>query len=241
MTRKEIGELAPIQLDSCKSLRKLVVERLREAIQSSVLKPGQRLMEIQLAEALGVSRTPVREAMRELEMEGFVIMIPRRGTYVSDLSLKDITQVFEIRTVMEELAASLAAVRITEEELAELERILVMISGYIRENNQADFLKADVQFHQILYEASRNKWLIEIINNLRDHLMRFRSISTLYPGRLAQTWEEHRQLVEAIASHNVEKAKKVAVLHMTNAERTLLKEIEQNEVAAQSIRDGAED
>ena len=173
MTRKEIGELAPIQLDSCKSLRKLVVERLREAIQSSVLKPGQRLMEIQLAEALGVSRTPVREAMRELEMEGFVIMIPRRGTYVSDLSLKDITQVFEIRTVMEELAASLAAVRITEEELAELERILVMISGYIRENNQADFLKADVQFHQILYEASRNKWLIEIINNLRDHLMRF--------------------------------------------------------------------
>jgi DNA-binding GntR family transcriptional regulator len=71
--------------------------------------------------------------------------------------------------------------------------------------------------------------------------MRFRSISTLYPGRLAQTWEEHRQLVEAIASHNVEKAKKVAVLHMTNAERTLLKEIEQNEAAAQSIRDGAED
>ena len=241
MTRTEIGELEPIQLESCKSLRKLVVERPREAIQSSVLKPGQRLMEIQLAEALGVSRTPVREAMRELEMEGFVIMIPRRGTYVSDLSLKDITQVFEIRTVMEELAASLAAVRITEEELAELERILVMISGYIRENNQADFLKADVQFHQILYEASRNKWLIEIINNLRDHLMRFRSISTLYPGRLAQTWEEHRQLVEAIASHNVEKAKKVAVLHMANAERTPLDEIEPSEAAAPGIRDRAED
>lgn len=241
MAHNEMSELTPIQLDSCKSLRKLVSEKLREAIQSSVLKPGQRLMEIQLAEALGVSRTPVREAMRELEMEGFVIMIPRRGTYVSDLSLKDITQVFEIRTVMEELAASLAAVRITEEELAELERILVRISGYIRANNQADFLKADVQFHQILYEASRNKWLIEIINNLQDHLMRFRSISTRYPGRLAQTWEEHRQLVEAIASHNVEKAKKVAVFHMTNAEQTLLKEIDHNEAAAQSIRDGAED
>ena len=110
-------------------LRDVVFNTLRQAILKGELEPGERLMEIQLAEALGVSRTPVREGYERTGNGRFVIMIPRRGTYVSDLSLKDITQVFEIRTVMEELAASLAAVRITEEELAELERILVMISG----------------------------------------------------------------------------------------------------------------
>ncbi len=233
-------QLAPIQLDACRSLRELVVEKLRTAIQTGVLKPGQRLMEIQLAESLGVSRTPVREAVRELEMDGFVIMIPRRGTYVADISLKDITQVFEIRTTMEELAASLAAARITQDELAELEGILAEGFTYIRAEDMAEFLKADVHFHHILYKASRNKWLIEIIENLQEHLMRFRSISTLYPGRLAQTWDEHRQLVEAIAAHNIEKARKVASMHMANAEKTLLKEIEQDETSARKIREGAE-
>lgn len=233
--------LSPIQLDSYKSLRKLVSEKLRDAIRRGELKPGQRLMEIQLAEALGVSRTPVREAMRELEMEGFVVMLPRRGAYVADMSLKDISQVFEIRTVMEELAAGLAAQRITEEELSELEQLLVVMRRYIREANQEEFLKTDVRFHDVLYGASRNKWLREIINNLHDHLMRFRSISTLYPGRVEQVWEEHRKLVEAIAAHNTEEARRLAAVHMGNAEKTLLKEIEENEDAARDLRDRTEE
>ena len=89
--------LLPVKLDSYQPLREVVCETLREAIISGVLRPGERLMEIQLAEELGVSRTPVREAIRKLELEGFVIMIPRRGTYVADLSIKDINEVFEVR------------------------------------------------------------------------------------------------------------------------------------------------
>ena len=117
--------LQPIRLDAYKPLREVVSETLRQAIQDGVLKPGERLMEIPLAEELGVSRTPIREAIRKLELEGFFVMVPRRGTYVANISLKDITQVFEIRSALEELAAGLAAERITEEEIETLERMLV--------------------------------------------------------------------------------------------------------------------
>ena len=119
-------KLAPIKLDSYQPLREVVCETLREAIRGGVLKPGERLMEIQLADELGVSRTPVREAIRKLELEGYVIMLPRRGTYVANLSIRDINEVFEIRTTLDALASGLAAERITAEELEKLERLLVI-------------------------------------------------------------------------------------------------------------------
>ena len=92
------GHLSPIQLDSYRPLRELVCETIRQAIVDGVFSPGERLMEIQLADEMGVSRTPVREAIRKLELEGFVVMIPRRGTYVADISIKDINEVYEIRS-----------------------------------------------------------------------------------------------------------------------------------------------
>ena len=109
-TTKRQHALEPIKLDAYKPLREVVSETLRQAIKDGVLKPGERLMEIQLADELGVSRTPIREAIRKLELEGFVVMVPRRGTYVADISLKDIAQVFEIRSALEELAAGLAGI-----------------------------------------------------------------------------------------------------------------------------------
>ena len=106
------GHLQPIQLDSYKPLRELVCENIRQAIIDGTFSPGERLMEIQLADEMGVSRTPVREAIRKLEQEGFVVMIPRRGTYVADISIKDITEIYEIRISLDILAAGLAAERI---------------------------------------------------------------------------------------------------------------------------------
>ena len=219
--------LLPIKLDSYKPLREVVTETLREAIVSGVLKPGERLMEIQLAEELGVSRTPVRESIRKLELEGFVVMVPRRGTYVADLSIKDINEVYEIRTVLDVLAAGLAAERITEEELEELERLLVQISEYVENNNFEKLIEMDSQFHDILYRASRNDRLVGIINNLREQFTRFRSISMQYPGRMKNTVEEHTRLVEAIAQRNPELAQQIAREHMENSEQTLLKEFDE--------------
>src|SRR5690606_12292208 len=120
--------LGQINLDNYKPLRELVFEVLREAIITGKLRPGERLMEVQLAEELGVSRTPVREAIRKLELEGLVLMIPRRGAYVAEISMKDIADVFEIRAALEGLAAQLAAERCTPEEIENLERSLVQIN-----------------------------------------------------------------------------------------------------------------
>lgn len=218
--------LAPIRLDSYQPLREVVCETLREAIRSGVLKPGERLMEIQLADELGVSRTPVREAMRKLELEGYVIMLPRRGTYVANISIRDINEVFEIRTTLDALASGLAAERITEEELEQLERLLVSIGENIETRNMKKVVEDDMEFHDILYKASRNQRLVGIISNLREQMTRFRSMSMSYPGRLKKTLEEHSRLVEAIAQRDVELAQKLAVEHMENSEQTLLIDME---------------
>ena len=227
--------LLPVKLDSYQPLREVVCETLREAIISGVLRPGERLMEIQLAEELGVSRTPVREAIRKLELEGFVIMIPRRGTYVADLSIKDINEVFEVRSALDSLANGLAAERITEEELEQMERLLVQISACVDNGNMEKIVELDGQFHDILYRASRNDRLVGIINNLREQLTRFRTISMAYPGRLKKTIEEHTQLVEAIAARDVDLAQQLAVEHMANSEQTLLQDI--NERRQQQSKD----
>ena len=222
-----MSRLLPVKLDSYKPLREVVYETLREAIRNGSLTPGERLMEIQLAEELGVSRTPVREAIRKLELERFVVMLPRRGTYVANLSLKDINEVFEIRAALDGLAAGLAAERITEEELEQMERLLVEIADDIEQHNNQKIVESDEAFHDILYRASRNERLVGIICNLREQFTRFRSVSINYPGRLQNTLEEHRQLVEAIAQRNPEAAQQKAREHIENAEQTLLLEMEQ--------------
>ena len=118
-----MDNLTKLNLDNYKPLRDVVFENLREAILEGKLEPGQRIMEVQLAEQLGVSRTPVREAIRKLELEGLVVMLPRKGAYVADMSLKDIIDVLEIRSSLEGLAAYLAADRITEEGVERLKAI----------------------------------------------------------------------------------------------------------------------
>ena len=214
--------LQPIRLDAYKPLREIVSDALRQAIRDGILPPGERLMEIPLAEELGVSRTPIREAIRILEQEGLVVMIPRRGTYVADMSLKDITEVFELRSILEELAAELAAERITNEEIETLEQHLVESGNYMNEKNLDKVVQADILFHEILYKASRNDRLVEMIHNLREQTLRFRTLSMSQTGRLAKTWDEHRQLVEAISDRDIERARQIARIHMEESEKTLL-------------------
>lgn len=223
--------LTPIKLDSYQPLREVVCESLRDAIRKGILKPGQRIMEIKLAEELGVSRTPVREAIRKLELEGYVVMMPRRGTYVADMSIRDINEIFEIRTALESLSNGLAAEHITEDELEHLQRLLVVIGGYIKEYEDGPdreaamdkIVKTDIEFHDLLYHAARNNRLVGIISNLCDQLTRFRTLSMSYPGRLEATLDEHREIVETIANGDGRAARKAAVHHMENSEKTLLK------------------
>lgn len=217
--------LVPIKLDSYKPLRELVFESIREAIIEGQLPPGERLMEIQLAEEMGVSRTPVREAIRKLELEGLVVMIPRKGAYVSGLSMKDISDVFEIRSALEGLAAELASERITDEELENMERHLVRIAEGIEKGDITSVVEIDTDFHSMLYAASRNQRLGQIINNLREQIQRFRQTSLSYPGRMRVALEEHRRIIEAISARDPEMARKLAAEHIENAENSLMEAI----------------
>ncbi|HOJ77242.1 MAG TPA: GntR family transcriptional regulator [Bacillota bacterium] len=220
--------LVPIKLDNYKPLRELVFETMREAIINGQLRPGERMMEIQLAEEMGVSRTPVREAIRKLELEGLVVMIPRKGAYVAGLSLKDIADVFEIRRALEGLAAELAADRITDQELENLERYLVKISEEIECGDLNKVVEIDTDFHTLLYQASRNSKLTQIINNLREQIQRFRTTSLSLPGRMRVALDEHRKIVEAISSRDGELARKIAQEHIENAENSMMSMVQQD-------------
>ena len=218
----------PIKLDNYQPLRDVVFETLRDAIIQGQLRPGERLMEIQLAEEMGVSRTPVREALRKLELEGLIVMIPRKGAYVAGISVKDIVDVFEVRAALESLAAGLAAERITEQELEELERALVQISEASSSNLDAVVL-TDTNFHEIIYRASRNQRLTQLITNLQEQIQRFRTTSLAQPGRTKTAIEEHRKIVEAISERNVELAQALAREHIENAEQSLLSALREAE------------
>ena len=214
--------LIPVKLDNYKPLREIVFESLREAIIGGVLKPGERMMEVRLAEEMGVSRTPVREAIRKLELEGFVIMVPRKGAYVAGISSKDVSEVFEIRAAFEGLAASLAAERITDAEKEELERVLVVKAASVQANDFASLIEKDTEFHEMIYKASRNERLMQIISNLREQINRFRMVSLAYPGRGKEALEEHKKIAEAIADRDFVLAQALAQEHISNAKNALL-------------------
>jgi DNA-binding GntR family transcriptional regulator len=214
--------LMPIELDNYKPLRDIVFETLREAIIAGQLRPGERLMEVQIAEELGVSRTPVREAIRKLELEEFVVMVPRKGAYVAGISIKDITDVFEIRRALEGLSAELAAERMTEEELDELESIMVSTAETTERLDVVSAVDMDTGFHQVLYEASRNEKLRGMLYHLREQIQRFRTQSLGRPGRLQRALVEHQGIVDALRSRDSELARQLAEQHIDNAESELL-------------------
>jgi len=224
----EERRLQPVNRESYKPLRELVLDAIREAIINGTLKPRERLMEIQLAEELGVSRTPVREALRKLELEGFIVMVPRKGAYVADISFKDIADVFEIRAALEALAAGLAAERITDEELEEMERLVAEKAEAIANQDMEKLIKVDTMFHEAIYKASRNQRLTSIISNLREQIQRYRTTSLAYPGRMQRSLEEHRSIVEAIQSRDSQIAQQVAREHIENAENSIIEAIKKD-------------
>jgi len=217
------GKLSKVNLNDYKPLREVIFNTLREAIIVGELKPGERLMEVQLAEKMGVSRTPVREAIRKLELEGLVDMLPRKGAHVADLSVKDIMDVLEVRASLDGLATALASTRITEEELKELKHIHNQFVNYIEKENLNGSIKKDVDFHDIIYCASRNEKLIQIANNLREQIHRFRVIYLKDYVSPKELIREHEEIIEAISKRDPFNAQKVAETHIKNQEETIIK------------------
>ncbi|HYE81398.1 MAG TPA: GntR family transcriptional regulator [Clostridia bacterium] len=212
-----------LKLDNYKPLREVVFESVRGAILSGILKPGERLMEVQLAEKLGVSRTPIREAIRKLELEGLVIMLPRKGAYVADLSIKDITDVLEIRAALEGLASGLAALRMTEDEIEELKLTAQHFSQAIEADDFDGIVQMDIEFHDRIFRSTRNEKLLQITNNLREQVQRFRIMYINKSNKSKELAKEHFEIAEAISKRDMDKAEKIAIKHIENAEKYILK------------------
>ena len=214
--------LTKLNLDEYKPLRDVVFENLRGAIVEGRLKPGERLMEVQLAEQLGVSRTPVREAIRKLELEGLVVMLPRKGAYVANMSLKDLIDVLEIRASLEGLAASLAAERITDEDIKKLESIVEEFKDGINESNVEALLRKDVEFHECIFKSTNNKKLHQLINSLWEQVYRFRVTYISDYDSTVNIIEEHKMILDAIKRRDSKLAKKYAMEHIQKAEKFMI-------------------
>lgn len=210
-------------IESYRPLRDLVFDYMKEAIISGEFKPGERLMEVQLASRLGVSRTPVREAIRKLELEGLVIMVPRRGAYVSDLSQKDILEVFEVRTALEGLAASLAAERMSNEEIHMLSEIMERFRECVDEGDQNGIIEADTEFHNLIFQTTRNDRLIQIYSNLQEQLKRFRKKYLEAYKRPNKLVPEHERVLEAIKKRTPETARKAAERHLESTQEDFIR------------------
>ena len=210
-------------------LRDVVFNTLRQAIITGEFAPGERLMEIALANRLGVSRTPVREAIRKLELEGLVVMIPRKGAEVARITEKDLRDVLEVRCSLEELAAELAAERMDEEGQEKLDQALVEFESAIESGDNAAIADSDMEFHDIIFDATGNPRLIQIISNLREQFYRYRLEylkDTQSHGRLV---EEHQKIVNAIIEKNKEEAVRLIQEHIYIQELTVIKKIQEQE------------
>ncbi len=192
-------------------LRDVVFNTLREAILKGELKPGERLMELQLAAKLGVSRTPIREAIRMLEQEGLAVTIPRKGAEVAKMTEKDMEDVLEIREALDELAAKIACTRITEEQLAALEGIRDEFVESTRSCDVKRIAEADVGFHDVIYEATGNPKLVNMLNNLREQIYRYRVEYLKEEKNYPVLIKEHERIVEALQAHN--QAAVVSAMH----------------------------
>lgn len=210
------------------TLRERIVEFIKDAVISGSLKPGERVPESEIAERFGISRTPIREAFRQLESEGFLIMTPRKGAVVSPITDKDVREFYAIKSLLEGYAAEKACVELTDKEIKKLQDLNAEMAKNEEKGHVKNFFKLDNQFHEVFIKACGNEKLCTMINQLVEQFERFRITALSLPGRMKNSVAQHKEIIEAIEDKNTEL---VSTLVRANAEsncdvlvRELLKE-----------------
>lgn len=216
-----------LQTDDFLPLRDEVFNTLRERILKGALKPGERLMEIHLANQLGVSRTPIREAIRMLELEGLVKMVPRKGAQVAKISREDLQDVLEVRKALDTLAVKLACERITEDEITKLKMAEEEFERVLKVGDTTQIAEADVAFHDVIQVASKNKRLKSMISNLAERIYRYRFEYIKQQSDGGKTLVmEHREIIRCIEEKEVDEAIKAIELHIDNQESSIATQLE---------------
>lgn len=225
MQTEKLTEYLKAHMNSYYPLRDIVFFTLREAILMGDLEPGERLLEVSLADTLGVSRTPVREAIRKLELEGLVLMLPRRGAEVAKISEKNLRDTLEVRRGLEALTIELAVKRITDEQLAELEKANADFESKINGNDLTSIAEADECFHEAIYKAADNEKLIQVINNIKDQLYRYRLEYIKDKNKRLALSREHSEIIQALKCKDTQLAKNLIRTHIINQEETVVENL----------------
>jgi DNA-binding GntR family transcriptional regulator len=208
-----------------RSLGDKVFEKLKDDILYGRYQPGENLVELRISEEMGVSRTPIREAIHQLELEGLVSVVPNKGAVVSGISDKDIEDIYEIRRSIECLAARWAAMHATDGELDDIGEILDLEEFYTARQDFPHILQLDSRFHQQLFQACKSKPLIHVLLHFHEYVKKARNTSLMSPGRAARALEEHKAIFHAIRSRDACLAEKLMTLHIENAKESLAQEI----------------
>lgn len=209
-------------------LRDAVFETLREAILKGVLSPGQHLMEMQLAYQLGVSRTPVREAIRMLELEGLVNMVPRKGARVAAISEKSLCDVLEVRRALEELSVRLACTRMEREDLEKLDSINQQFIRACQGDDVVQIARIDESFHAVIYEAADNAKLLQLLNQMQNQMYRYRIEYIKMKERRQILVEEHKKIIHSLARRDADVAAEATRTHIAHQEQYVMSVIQSN-------------
>lgn len=205
------------------SLRGRVFHKLREDILSGKYKEGEELKEVAIGEELGVSRTPVREAFRQLELEGLIQIIPNKGACVTGITVKDVKDIYLIRSLLEGLCARLATEHITMEQLEEMEENVYLSEYHASKGHWDQIAEFDNRFHEILYESSHSKMLEHLLKDFHEYVARVRrkTLSSNVRGKASNA--EHRMIMEAIRDKDAARAEQLANEHISKAYENMVK------------------
>ena len=198
------------------SLSARVYNHIRDGILAGTFAKGDELKEKNIGDELGVSRTPVREALRQLELEGLVSIIPNKGAFVEGVSTDDIRDIYEIRALLEGLCARWAATRISDELMAAMEENI-----YLTEFHEKKLLELDNRFHELLYEAGGSKELMRVLKDYHEYVGRVRKVTLGETKRAKNSTHEHKQICEAIKNHDALLAEKCAREHINNSKKNM--------------------
>ena len=204
-----------------KSLRGQVFDKIRSDILNGKYKRGEELVESSIGKELGISRTPVREAIRQLELEGLVQLVPNKGAFVTGISERDVRDIYLIRARLEGLAARMAAKNITPELLDAMEETVVLSEYHAKKEHYEQVCEMDSKFHKLLYKASGSRILEHTLTDFHQYVQRVRMASIMKKRRMEKSNDEHDAILTAIREHDEEKAELVATRHISNTVENL--------------------
>lgn len=205
------------------SLRGRVFTKIKNDILEGRYQAGDELREVTLGDELGVSRTPVREALRQLALEGLVELIPNKGAYVTGITAKDVRDIYQIRARLEGLCASMAAESITQEQLDRLDEIILLSRFYEEKEDFEHLLSLDSQFHEVLYEACGSKMLQHLLTDYHQYVQRVRMRSLQRQQRAQESTQEHAKILQAIKDRDGKEADRLATMHIMNTIQNIRK------------------